>query len=268
MEYPSGLAGPGIVVGTGMFGAAFGLITSLIILSKCSAKRAMILAVTALIVSALILLLLWRAKQAREEKRKDAQFSLISYQKRGETISMGLGMAKPNFFEKNTIYFYQPQLKKSVNEHLPLDSLVFQRTELGYTLTYAPPWFYPEYIKLDYDILLIRCMSITTDWVQVIVNKQTGKTMWMSVHDLNVEFWPSFLLKCHSVKNISTNNQLRVKPLGNSAAVNLQGIYKPVEINSDWMRVEIYNDGYQLLGDAWLRWYENGELLINYELFS
>ncbi|MEQ8924423.1 MAG: hypothetical protein RLO81_01355 [Fulvivirga sp.] len=267
LEYPSGLAGPGIVVGTGLFGAAIGLILSLIILANSSAKRALVFALTALIISVLVFLLMLRAKQLRDQKRKQSQFSLISFQQPNNN-QMGLGMVKPNFFEKSTLYFYQPQLKKSVNEHIPIDSLVFKQTELGYTITYAPPWFYPEFLKMDYDILFMKCMSTTKDWVQVVVNKQTGRTMWMDIHDVKVEYWPSFLLNTYSIKIDEGDNPLKVKPIDNSSDVNLQGIYKPVEIKSDWIRVEIYNDTYQMIGEAWVRWCKNGVLQVDYEILS
>ena len=117
---------------------------------------------------------------------------------------MGLGMVKPDFYNKKVLYFYGiPNFEKPVSDHTPTDSLVFTQTEHHqFDISYAPPWFYPEHQKLDYDILYFKLLAMNRDWVHVELNKQTGQSAWMSRSDVSVLLWPEFLLNVFSIENL------------------------------------------------------------------
>ncbi|MFO7524384.1 MAG: hypothetical protein R6W68_02935 [Ignavibacteriaceae bacterium] len=280
-----GLAGPAIVVGYSLIGGVIALLLSAFFLRKLDRKILMRL----IIILALINLIPigWMAyrfitetNQARPEepvKRTPTEirssvmsvFSGIN-SKTFEAPVSGLGMAKPDFYNKSVLYFYSPNLEKSVLEHTPSDSIVFAQTEHHqFDITYAPPWFYPEHLKLDYDILYLKILTLGREWIEVEVNQQTGLTSWISSSDAEVILWPEFLLRVFSIENPDfQNNPLRIKPLTHASEVQLKKyeFMTPVLIKDNWIMVDLLDDGLNKLGDGWLMWRDNQNLLISYYL--
>jgi len=185
---------------------------------------------------------------------------------------MGLGMAKPNFFDNKVLYFYgNPNLEKTILDHTPTDSLLFIKTELGMEISYAPPWFVPAHLKLDYDILYIRVISIQSDFIEVLVNESNGQTSYMDRSKNKLYLWPEFLLTINSVDPVNhENNPVRVKPLSHAGLVSNQhyAFLKPIRISNQWIQVEMLDDAFNFLGKGWIKWRENDRLLISYSLLS
>lgn len=189
-----------------------------------------------------------------------------------EQTEMGLGMAKPDFYNNRVLYFYSPNLEKSILEHTPYDSVVFVQTEHHqFEISYAPPWFYPEHLKLDYDIIYLKILTLGKDWIEVEVNKQTGLSSWISASDVEILFWPEFLLTIFSIENpYPEKNILRVKPLLNASAylLNNYSFLQPVMIKDSWVKVNLLDNDFNKTGEAWLQWYADGKILIKYSLLS
>jgi len=184
---------------------------------------------------------------------------------------MGLGMTAPNFYENEVIYFYgNPNLEKAVSEHAPFDSLVFKRTELGFELTYAPPWFVPAHLKLDYDMLFMRVLSVNSEFIEVVVNETNGQTSFMDRLKNNLKYWPDFLLTINSVELLNPqDNPVRIKPLSYASLVLTEySFLRPFRIADQWVQVELLDDNFNPLGKGWVKWRENGKLLIKYSLLS
>ncbi len=184
---------------------------------------------------------------------------------------MGLGMLVPGFYDFNVIYFYgNLNLKKPVSEHAPTDSLVFKRSERGVEIAYAPPWFVPAHLKLDYDVLFIRIVSVHSDFIEIVVNKTNGQRAYVDRDKSKIKYWPEFLLTINSVEPLyPQNNPVRVKPLSHAGLVSTPySFLKPLKISNQWMQVELLGDGFKSLGQGWIRWQENGKMLITYSLFS
>lgn len=189
---------------------------------------------------------------------------------KADQTEIGLGMAKPDFYSNRVLYFYTPNLEKSVLEHTPSDSIVFVQTEHHqFDISYAPPWFYPEHLKLDYDIFYLKILTLSKEWIEVEVNKQTGLSSWISVSDVEILLWPEFLLTVFSIENLyPEKNILRVKPLLHASAylVKNYSFIIPVMIKDSWIKVNLVGDDFNKTGEAWLQWYSDGKLLINYNL--
>ncbi len=184
---------------------------------------------------------------------------------------MGLGMLKPAFYNSRVIYFYgNPNLKKPVSDHAPTDSLVFKRSERGVEIAHAPPWFVPVHLKLDYGVLFLRAVSVHSDFVDVIVNETNGRNAYLDRHKSELIYWPEFLLSINSVEPRSRQDKpIRVKPLSHAGHVSTQYAFlKPLQISNQWMQVELLDDSFNSHGQGWIKWQENGELLITYSLFS
>ncbi|MBI1193388.1 MAG: hypothetical protein GC205_09455 [Bacteroidetes bacterium] len=185
--------------------------------------------------------------------------------------SLGIGMAAPRFFDFPVMGFYTgPYPEKSIQELSPFDSLVFKRTEWGCEISYAPPWFFPAHAKLDYDMLYLKVLSISNDMVLVETNKLTGQSSWLARDQVQVFFWPEFLLRTHSVE--AKNNRkadLRIKGLDHASAVNTTyTMLHPVQVQEYWMQVQLLNADLQILDYAWLKWRDAAGLLIDYSLLD
>ena len=188
-----------------------------------------------------------------------------------DSAPMGLGMVRPDFYNQQVLYFYgNPNLEKSVVEHMPSDSLVFERTELGTEISYAPPWFVPAHLKLDYEILYLRCLSIQGDFLEVVVNEQTERRAYVERYSTQLTFWPMFLLSMSSVEPLDREaNPVRIKALSHASQnTTPYAFLKPLGISAEWMRVELMSDDFQPLGKGWIRWRANGQLSVRYSLLS
>lgn len=186
--------------------------------------------------------------------------------------SMGLGFFKPDFFEKPVLYFYSsPDQNKSVQEHPAVDSVGFTKKETGgFEISYAPPWLKPEHLKLDYDILYFKVVSLTENFAEVTVNDVTQETKYIDRNAGKILMWPDFLLQVHSVEFQEPGEQkVRVKPLSYAGEViTAFQIMKPLIIKDEWMLVELYDDNYKKTGEGWIQWNSDNQLLISYSLLS
>lgn len=186
--------------------------------------------------------------------------------------NIGLGFFKPDFFEKKVMYFYSDPIPgKSVPEHPPTDSIGFSKTENGgFEISYAPPWLVPEHLKLDYDILYFKIQSVTDDFAEVVVNTGTQQTFFVDRSAGKIIYWPDFLLQVHSVEFTEPGMQkVRVKPLSYAGEdLTAFQIMKPVMVKDEWMLVELLNDNYDHVGQGWIQWKKDNQLLITYSLLS
>jgi len=189
-----------------------------------------------------------------------------------ENEELGLGFFTPNFYNRQVLYFYGiPNLDKPVSEHLPVDSLLFQQSDgHRYEITYAPPWLVPEHLKMDYEILHFKILSINRDFVQIDVNKTNNRFAYVDRHAGTISYWPDFLLKVHSVEFPQNQPQtVRTRPLNYAGQVTLDFEFmKPLQIQNDWMEVELQNSDFQKVGEGWIQWRDEEKLLIKYSLLS
>lgn len=279
----AGLAGGAAVFLYSIAGFVIGIIISVIMIQKVKPevlkKTLIILAVINLMFFGWMIIRVMSASSAfdNHENSEINQASIkplinfVSQRKTNE--EMGLGLAKPDFYNKRILYFYSsPEFEKSVSEHFPYDSIVFSHSDHHqYDISYAPPWFYPEHQKMDYEILFLKVVTIANDWVEVEVNKETGQTTWITSADVEIIFWQEFLLKVFSVENLDPrNNPLRVRPLSNAGIVQIKeySIMSPVLVKNNWLKVILYDNDFNQLSEAWIRWHLNGKLLISYSLIS
>jgi hypothetical protein len=184
---------------------------------------------------------------------------------------LGLGLVKRDFYNTSTLFFCgNPNLQKAVNEHLAYDSLVFQQTELGYEISYAPPWFVPAVIKMDYDVLFLRANTLHHEFIQVTVNETNGQTAWINRFEATLIHWPEFLISVNKIESLDPeNNPLRIKPLRHASLVNTQSTFlRTMQVKAQWIQVELLDDALQVLDTGWLRWHEQGRLVVRWSLFS
>ena len=83
---------------------------------------------------------------------------------------MEVGFFSPNYFEYPTLYFYgNVKLEKGLTEHILVDSVVFTKDQHNNpTTSYAPPWLYPQHLKLDYGIIIFKVLGLGHDFATII----------------------------------------------------------------------------------------------------
>jgi len=185
---------------------------------------------------------------------------------------MGMGFFSPNHYENPTLYFYgNPNLEKSIVEHMPVDSITFKRNQYGqFEIATAPPWLVPDILKLDYDILYFRIKSITQEFVEVTVNTTNGQTSYVNRSDGKVAFWGDFLMRMNSVEFYpNSNEKVRDRPFSSSGVSNTPYEFmRAVRIQNDWMQVLLLDGDFKTVGKGWIQWKRDNKLLILYNLLS
>jgi len=183
---------------------------------------------------------------------------------------MGLGLFSPNMYENNTLYFYgNINYEKAINDHTPYDSITFRRDKYNnIEITTAPPWLVPEHLKLDYGILYFKVKTIIRDFIEVEVNGTNGQTSFVSPESGNIQYWPEFLLKVHSIEFLNSETQeVKSRPFDYADKVNLTfGLMQPIAMKQDWILVKLTDNSYKNVGTGWIKWRENGILLVRYSL--
>jgi len=283
-----GLAGSASVLFYGLLGFILALAIAIFIMKKIERK----LLIKIIIVLSLLNLVPigWviykittdSSVNKQEEKLKlkptEITSSLISLvlnhiNKNAEETELGLGMATPDFYNNKVFYFYStPNFEKAVNEHAPVDSIVFEQTEHhNINISYAPPWFFPEHLKLDYDILYLKILAFNRDWLHVELNRETGYSAWLPRNNVTIKLWPEFLLNVFSIEILdSEENPLRIKPLKHASKIMIEKyeILTPVMIKANWLLVDLLNNDFNKVGEGWIEWQRDGKFIISYSLLS
>ncbi|QQS28924.1 MAG: hypothetical protein IPM47_19120 [Sphingobacteriales bacterium] len=284
------LAAGAIVLSYGVISAGIGLILTLFLAYKTNSK----FIITSNFVLLISIAVLWTYfyKQYRDrtnEKKQDrhtmvppnqfvssaAEVIPIYYlaeQNRPIVNLMGLGMFSPNMFENKVLYFYgNLNMEKPLIEHTPTDSITFKEGSHGsFDIATAPPYLVPEHLKLDYDILYFKVVSVTDDFLEVIVNTSTQHTTFVNKRAGTFKYWPEFFLSVNSVEFINPEYQeIYIKPLEHAATVNLSySFMRPLKVREDWMYVLLLDDDFNKKGLGWIKWREEGKFLISYSLLS
>ena len=157
-----------------------------------------------------------------------------------EPGAMGLGMVSPALVPR-TLYFYaRPDLLAVTGFPEPVDSVVFVQGKYHVEIASAPQWFMPVHMKLDYDLLLLRAITVSQNWIEVEVNTMDGRTAWL--HNLDLQFlnWEEFILGAVAVEVLNAGkNPIRMEPRTEASVLadvpnrNL----RPVAIQGDWLLV-------------------------------
>jgi uncharacterized membrane protein YjfL (UPF0719 family) len=235
------LAGGAIVFGYGIIGAFIGLCISIVIAIK--ANRSIIIKLNVLL--ALVIMASYAHFHLKYQKRQREKIENDTIKKeqpintkptapaadaqKGEPMailytsnktnqiktSMSLGMFSPNFAKTHVLYFYGHLTEgKSVQEHMPTDSITFKQHEHGgFDIATAPHWLVPDHLKLDYDMLYFKVKTISHDFLEVVVNTSNNKTSYVDRYAGKLQYWPEFLLGIHSVEfSEPTKHNIYVKP--------------------------------------------------------
>jgi hypothetical protein len=276
-----GLAGGAIVLFYGLIGGGLALVIAIylaIITNLDFIKMANKILGGLFIVLAAVSAWLIFSKAGEKSQKGDLNFNtpkpaLIHYKQEFiKEQEAGMGFFKPNFNASGTLYFYnQPNFEKSLDEHLPQDSMTYiLKRSRGILISQAPPWLNPAHTKLDYDLLYFKVISVSEDFLGLIGNEADGKVVFVDRSEGEYFSWTDFLLQINSIEPLDKeNSEVLIKPLEGVSAVHQEyDFLKPVLIKDDWAKVILLNNNFNKNGEGWIRWRKDGKLLIKYSLLS
>lgn len=289
----SGLAGPVIALGYGVLGLVIALAGGIVLARKLHRERLRRALLGAGLVSVLVLAFLtYRFMTNRAGEREPASEptaalitttpapapkGLVRAERTPQDAPqadapLGVGMAKPHLASGRMLYFYsQPDFDQMPAMMTPTDSLVFGDGPGHVDITSAPPWFWPEVMKLDYDLLYLRARTLTKNWIEVVVNHQTGRTAWIDRQAATYIDWPTFLLDVAAVEvQDAEANPIRVKPLDHAGIMaEAPGIpLPPLAIQGSWLQVSTAAVADRMPPTGWIRWRNGDRLVITFSLLS
>lgn len=214
-------------------------------------------------------------KQAAENQGSLAKRNLVQTLLLPEQVGnseIGIGFFKPNFYENPTLYFYGDiNLEKGLIEHMPMDSLVFTQNQYGEISTsYAPPWLYPEHLKLDYGVMYFKVLGIGHDFVKVIANKANAQVSYVDKNHGQFISWPEFLMSINSVEfKEGSSGKVFSKPFEHAGEIAIEYAFiQPLMVHEEWLYGKFVDEQLKEKGKGWIMWRKGNKLYINYSLFS
>lgn len=288
-----GLAAAGTAAMLGFLGAGIGLVLSIVLIRKLEEKVKTILVVVLVVVSGILFGVFHHQYKQRQLERERETAELFGDRKPSVSVvpsalaeklsnkssaelklsdgtEMGIGIVSISPEVGKTLRFYSKPQHFELPENLQaVDSLTFKDARHFVDIATAPPWFVPQYMKLDYGILQLVTVTIQKNWIEVIVNKTSGETHWVYRQDVGYSTWSEFLLNVHSVELLNpTDFPPRIKPMDHASpdeSVDANGIFHPVSVKDDWLQM---HPDKEVDHDIWVRWKRNGILLVKYSMLS
>jgi hypothetical protein len=283
----SGFAGPAVTFWYGVGGLLTALASGIFLVRKLSRKSFRITLTLIVIISLIICSwIVYRLQALKNQpastgsnfyfddwKKEHDDLIQAAFFDKDTFLPAGMGMAKPHLSHGKVIYFYHLlPIGSQPYQIRPQDSIHIHKRKHSFEIIYAPPWFYPEVMKLDYDLLYLRTITVSKDWLEVVVNRQTGQTTWIARADADFIDWPAFLLNVHSVELMDVEaNPLRLKPHDHASIVATtpeRFSLTPIAIQGDWLMVSTSGLSDKILPYGWIRWRKDDRLLISYSLLS
>lgn len=133
---------------------------------------------------------------------------------------------------------------------------------------YANPDFRPYSFHPDYFNLAMKVIDEDASRFEVIVNEETGRTKFVlkGSKGLKVSNWSEYVVSMFAVGFDQSINPVRRAPAGAILDPQPQSDrFDPKETKGDWMRVEFSSSRSEADKGGWIRWRENGNLIV--ELF-
>lgn len=129
---------------------------------------------------------------------------------------------------------------------------------------FSPLSFHP-----DYFLLVLSVTNKLSDRYEVMVNEKTGKRKYLIIDAfLTFQTWEEHILDAFSVGFDVKTNSLRKDPLDGSDTLHFDRneFYHPTQIKGEWLQVKWGSEGNWSYG--WVKWEENGRLIIELNYFA
>jgi hypothetical protein len=188
---------------------------------------------------------------------------------------IGIGIISLNFDDKTTLNFYS-----APNDKVPIKTIEFFNDQSINSwnikeLNKQKEWLKPEVLWLDYSQFVLRCLTVQENWLQVIVNNQTGESLWISKSDITIfRTWENYLQDMFAIARKPDQKQIiRILPDDNSEEIRYQGqdCFQVKSMKGDWIEIftadycdESNTDSKTKIKSVWIKWRQGNTLLIEY----
>ena len=188
---------------------------------------------------------------------------------------LGLGLVSINFDDKTTLHFYSTPTDKEPKRIIQFFNDKTINSWNIRDLNKHKSWLKPEVLWLDYSSLVFRCLTVKDNWLKVMVNNQTGETLWLKKSNLTTfKDWENYLKEMFGVARLPNQQQkIRSLPTDNSKEIIYQGqdCFQVKSMKGDWIEIftadycdESYTDSKTKIKSGWIKWKQINKLLIDY----
>lgn len=136
-------------------------------------------------------------------------------------------------------------------------------------------WLKPEGFTMEDNQLIFRCKSEERFWIEIIVNNETGESLWLKKSkaiDLNT--WDGFLKEAFMISRNDYLQEIRTQPNDEAKEIPFEGdeCFQVKTVRGDWIQIftapHCDDVGEGSLKSGWIKWKEGNKLLIDYFLTS
>jgi hypothetical protein len=271
----SGLAGPAIALWYGIGGMVIALLAGVILarrLPPASLRKAVLVAAALATITLIAVAVRIASMNAgpTEAPAPGPVPTVTPAAQRYTTVDrsdlpLGLGVARFAPTPGRVLRFYaQPREGDRPGDLPPVDSVTFGDGVPHVEIATAPPWLVPEHLKMDYELFVLRALTLTADWVEVVGNSTTGETWWIARSDVHFVSWPQYLLSVTSVETLDAEeNPVRYRPHDEAGVLSSSWApLPPLAVQGDWLRVATINLADRIQPSGWIRWRSDDRLLV------
>lgn len=142
---------------------------------------------------------------------------------------------------------------------------------------YTNDKFRPFAFHPDYFLLVLKCTEANDKFFEVIVNEETGLKKYVRANDpvFKFETWPELILSTSAVNFERKLNPVLEAPTGQiqKGLFPKDITFRPIEIRGDWLKIEWQTEQRPQSRNnkhatGWVRWKEDGRLLIELYFFA
>lgn len=186
-------------------------------------------------------------------------------------LPAGLGIVRVTPKPGGALHFYRtPGIGERPADLSPADTVRFAAAQPSVDIAEAPPWLVPEHLKMDYEIFLLRAITLTPVWVEVIGNRTTGETWWVARDAVGFSAWPEFLLGVASVEAFDPEaNPVRARPLDASPVLSsARAVVRVLAVKDEWVQVDTSRLADRMPPEGWMRWRRGDRMLVTFDPLS
>lgn len=188
-------------------------------------------------------------------------------------VTLGTGIVKIAFNEKTVIDFYEKPTDKDYFKRIEFFDDKETNSWSIKNLEAERAWLKPEMIWLDYSQFNFRCKSTTTDWLQLVVNNESGLTLWIKrTKTTSYLTWEDYLKNASLVERLNESKQkIRRIPDNSGEEIRYEGqdCFQVKSLKGDW--IEIFTpdhcdevDPKNKVKSGWIKWRDRNKLIIDY----
>ena len=190
---------------------------------------------------------------------------------------LGIGLISINFDEQRVLEFYPDTLGSKPDKIVEIINDPSINSWNIKDCETQQEWLKPEVFWLDYMAFSFRCLVSSREWYKVMVNNETGTTLWLRNSEMT-EFknWQGYLKSMLSVtRSTEFPQNIRVTPTDDALEIDYLGsdCFSVISMSGDWIEIstpdyceEIGNEVKTSIISGWLRWRNGNKLLIDYYL--